>query len=103
MGFVSALVVEDPFEGGRNVALSVSRQRLANMVATFTTAGRLLYSVFSEEKQPEIGSSAFVSLFQPGFPSFPHRCLPLPSPRVQKIVIQPAGSEKSGQNKHLII
>ena len=64
MGFTSALVVEDPFEGGRNVALSVSRQRLANMVATFTTAGMLLDSV------PEIGSaSAFVSLFQPGFRS----------------------------------
>ena len=41
------------------------------MVATFTTAGRLLDSVLSDENQPKMGSSAFVSLFKPGFPSFP--------------------------------
>ena len=85
MCFTSALVVLDPFESGRNVASAVSRQRLANMVATFTTAGRLLDRVLSDENQPEMGSSAFVSLFQPGFPSFPDRCLPLPSPRVQNV------------------
>jgi len=32
VGFTSALVVQDPFEGGRNVFLAVSRQRLVSMV-----------------------------------------------------------------------
>ena len=73
MGFTSALVVEDPFESRRNVASAVSRQRLANMVETFTTAGKLLDSVLSDENLPESGSSAFVSLFEPGFPSFPDK------------------------------
>ena len=70
------------------------------MVATFTTAGRLMDSILSDKNQTEMGL-AFVSLFQPGFPSFQDRCLPKPSPNVQKLVIQPAGSEKSGQNKQM--
>ena len=101
MGFTSALVVQDPFEGGRNVSLAVSRQRLASMVATFTTAARLLDSILSDKIEADMGL-AFVSLFQPGFPSFQDRCLPKPSPHVQKLVIQPAGSEKSGHNRHVI-
>ena len=102
VGFTSAMVVQDPFEGGRNVSLLVSRQRLASMVATFTTAGRLLDSVLlSDQIQPNMGL-AFVSLFQPGFPSFSDRCLPTPSPHFQRVVIQPAGSEKSGRHKHFI-
>ena len=70
MGVTPALVVEDPFEGGRNVASSVSRKRLASMVATFTTAGRLLDSMLLSGNKMEMGG-AFVSLFQPGFPSLP--------------------------------
>ena len=81
--------------------MSVSRQRLASMVATFTTAGRLLESILSDKIQADMGL-AFVSLFQPGFPSFQDPCLPKPSPNVQKLAIQPAGSEKSGQIKQMI-
>ena len=101
VGFTSALVVQDPFEGGRNVSSSVSRQRLASMVATFTTAARLMDSILSDQNQADMGL-AFVSFFQPGFPSFQNRCLPKPSPNAQKLVIQPAGSEKSGHNRYVI-
>ena len=96
-GLHSALVVQDPFEGGRNVAVGVTSKRLASMVATFTTAGMLMDFMLSETKL-DMGS-AFVSLFQPGFPEFPQFAVPLKTPFVQRVVLLPVGADMYGRNK----
>ena len=89
-GLHSALVVQDPFEGGRNVAVGVTSERLARMVATFTTAGMLMDFILSKTTL-DMGA-AFVSLFQPGFPEFPQFAVPLRTPSVQRVFLLPAGS-----------
>jgi len=96
-GLHSALVVQDPFEGGRNVAVGVTSERLARMVATFTTAGMLMDFILSKTTL-DMGS-AFVSLFQPGFPEFPQFAVPPKTPSVQRVFLLPAGSVLYGRGE----
>ena len=78
------------------MAVGVTSERLARMVATFTTAGMLMDFMLSETKLDMV--SAFVSLFQPGFPEFPQFAVPLKTPFVQRVVLLPAGSDIYGRN-----
>ena len=79
------------------MAVGVTSERLARMVATFTTAGMLIDFMLSETKL-DMGS-AFVSLFPNRDSQFPQFTVPLQTPFVQRVVLLPAGSDIYGRNK----